>query len=308
MTNLKNVSASVRQRLLNRSRSDRRPFNELLQYYAMERFLYRLSRSSQADRFVLKGALMLRVWGSPESRPTMDIDMLGMTSNQEADIIARVKDILKVDVEEDGLVFDPDSIRSERIAEDADYEGTKIRFQYKLDSAQIRMQIDVGFGDVVYPGAEKAIFPTLLDFPAPNLLCYSRESAIAEKIEAAIKLGAINSRMKDFYDIWLLSRQFDFDGILLAEAISQTLCRRGTAPPPLIDAFTDAFISVKQTQWEAFRRRLGDDRIPDSFEEIVFQADAFLSPVLASLFSGKPTPAKWTAPFGWTINANPAFE
>ncbi|MEA1928069.1 MAG: nucleotidyl transferase AbiEii/AbiGii toxin family protein, partial [Candidatus Auribacterota bacterium] len=123
MKPLKNIPASVRQRLLNRARSDQRPFNELLQYYAMERFLYRLSQSAHADQFILKGALMLRVWRSPELRPTMDIDLLGRTNAEEANLVAQIRDILAVDVEEDGLVFNVDSIKTERITEDADYEG-----------------------------------------------------------------------------------------------------------------------------------------------------------------------------------------
>ena len=126
MTSPRNVPASVRQRLLNRAKIDNRPFNELLQYYAMERFLYRLSRSAHADRFILKGALMLRVWRSPEFRPTMDIDMLGKTSNEEASIIAQIQDILAVEVDADGLTFDPSSIQAERITEDANYKGIRI--------------------------------------------------------------------------------------------------------------------------------------------------------------------------------------
>jgi len=211
MKSPRNIPASVRQRILNRAKSDRRPFNELLQYYAMERFLYRLSQSTHADRFILKGALMLRVWRSPELRPTMDIDMLGRTSNREADIIAQIRDILSMDVEADGLAFDADSIQAERITEDADYEGIRIH------SARINMQVDIGFGDVVYPKPEKAELPTMLDSPAPRLLCYSRESSIAEKFETMVKLGVLNSRMKDFYDIWLLSRQFDFDDSISME-------------------------------------------------------------------------------------------
>ena len=217
MTSPRNVPASVRQRLLNRARSDRRPFNELLQYFAMERFLYRLSQSAHADRFVLKGALMLQVWRSPDIRPTMDIDLLGRTSNAEDDLMAQLRDILAVDVEPDGLAFDADSIRTERITEGANYEGIRIRFPGTLATARIHMQIDAGFGDVVYPAPEAADLPTMLDFPAPRLLCYSRESVIAEKLEATVKLGMLNSRMKDFYDIWLLSRQFDFNGPDLAQ-------------------------------------------------------------------------------------------
>ncbi|HPA47767.1 MAG TPA: nucleotidyl transferase AbiEii/AbiGii toxin family protein [bacterium] len=299
MTLPKNIPASVRQRLLNRAKSDRRPFNELLQYYAMERFLYRLSQSVHVDRFILKGALMLRVWRSPELRPTMDIDMLGITSNREADIVAQVQDILTVDVEPDGLAFDPASIRAERISEDADYEGIRIRFLTALGSARINMQIDIGFGDIVYPEPEKSDFPTMLNSPAPRLLCYSRESSIAEKFEAMVKLGMLNSRMKDFYDIWLLSRQFDFDGADLAEAVRLTFERRGTALPAKIDAFTELFIEAKQTQWAAFWKRLGEEHVPISFIEIAAAVDCFLSPIVAAFSSSKPKPTKWTAPGPW---------
>ena len=299
MKSPKNMPASVRQRLLNRARNDRRPFNELLQYYAMERFLYRLSQSVHIDRFILKGALMLRVWRSPEFRPTMDIDMLGKTSNKEADIVAQIQDILTVDVETDGLIFDSDSIQAERITENADYEGIRIRFLGVLGTARINMQIDIGFGDVVYPAPEKSNLPTMLNFPAPRLLCYSRESSIAEKFETMVKMGELNSRMKDFYDIWLLSRQFDFDGANLTEAIRLTFKRRGTALPAEIDAFTETFIEAKQTQWTAFRKRLQQDHVPASFREIMASVDRFLSPIVAVIFSGKPSPTNWTAPGTW---------
>ena len=300
MTSPKNISASVRQRLLNRAKSDRRPFNELLQYYAMERFLYRLSQSVHVDRFILKGALMLRVWRSPKLRPTMDIDMLGITSNQEVDIAAQVQDILTVDVETDGLAFDPASIEAERITEDADYEGTRIRFLGVLGSARINMQIDIGFGDIVYPEPKKSDLPTMLNSPAPRLLCYSRESSIAEKFEAMVTFGMLNSRMKDFYDIWLLSRQFDFDGQRLTKAIRLTFERRGTALPVEIDAFTELFIEAKQIQWAAFRKRLGQDSVPVSFKEIAASVASFLLPIVAVFSSGKQTPSNWTAPGPWS--------
>ena len=300
MTSPRNVPASVRQRLLNRARSDRRPFNDLLQYFAMERFLYRLSQSAHTDRFVLKGALMLRVWQSPEPRPTMDIDLLGRTRTEEAGVLAQVRDILSVDVEADGLAFNPASIRTERITEGADYEGIRTRFQGALGTARIHMQIDIGFGDVVYPEPEASTLPTMLDFPAPRLLCYSRESAIAEKLEAMVKLGMLNSRMKDFYDIWLLSRQFDFNGPELAQAIRLTFERRGTALPSEVEAFTPSFVDDKQTQWAAFRNRLQQDHVPASFAEIAASLGQFLSPVVAALSSGDPGPTHWTATGPWT--------
>lgn len=296
---LKNTSASVRQRLLDRAKRDRRPFNELLQYYAMERFLYRLSRSPHASHFVLKGALMLRVWRAPEFRPTMDIDLLGQTRNEEVNVLTQIRDVLAVEVDPDGLVFDRDSVRTERIAEDAVYQGIRARFLATLDSARISMQIDIGFGDVVYPEPEEADLPVLLDFPVPRLRCYSRESAIAEKFEAMVKLGELNSRMKDFYDLWLLSRQFDFDGSRLAEAIKLTFNHRGTPISEMVPAFTKAFATAKQAQWAAFHKRLQHDNAPLSFANVVTLVDEFLSPVVSSIVTSTKTPARWTASGSW---------
>jgi hypothetical protein len=294
-----NIQASIRQRLLNLARLDKRPFNELLQYYAMERFLYRLSRSKHADSFILKGALMLRVWRSPKLRPTMDIDMLGKMKNVEADIVALIREIMNVEVEDDGLRFDPDSIRAEQIMEETEYEGARIRFRGKLDTARVIIQVDIGFGDIVYPGPEESELPTMLDFPAPRLLCYSRESSIAEKFETMARLGGLNSRMKDFYDIWLLTRQFDFNGAIMAEAIRLTLERRGTSLPSDIEAFSKAFLNTKQVQWAAFRKRLQQDHIPVSFQDIVSGVKDFIAPLLSEPSKGRLKNMHWTAPGPW---------
>ena len=283
MKPLKNVPASVRQRLLNRSRSEKRPFNELLQYYAMERFLYRLSQSEHREKFILKGALMLRAWRAPEFRPTKDIDMLGITSNDESRIVQQIREIIAVDVEPDGLRFDAESMESERITEDADYVGVRVTFLCYLGSAKINMQVEVGFGDIVHPGPEELYLPTMLDYPQPRLLGYSRESVIAEKFEAMVKLGDLNSRMKDFYDIWLLSRQFEFDTGRLADAIRLTFQKRGTEIPDDLDAFDRGFADAKQVQWVAFRRRLGQDHVPKSFHEIVSVVREFLAPVVVTI-------------------------
>ena len=296
----RNVAASVRQRLLNRARSGGRPFAELLQYFAMERFLYRLSVSEHVEQFILKGALMLRVWRSPEVRPTIDIDLLGRRRNDEAGVVSQIRDIVSLDVPPDGLAFDPASIRTERITEGAEYEGIRVRFQGALGTARIHMQIDVGSGDVVYPGPETAELPAMLDFPAPQVLCYSRASTVAEKLEAMVKLGILNSRMKDFYDIWLLSRQFDFDGPELAQAVRLTFERRGTVLPRVIEAFTRSFADDKQVQWSAFRNRLQQEHVPPSFADIAAATGEFLSPVVAALGSGDPPPNHWTASGPWT--------
>ncbi len=168
-----------------------------------------------------------------------------------------------------------------------------------LDSARVHMQIDIGFGDVIYPEAEESDLPTMLDDPAPRLLCDSRESAIAEKFEAMVKLGELNSRMKDFYDIWLLSRQFDFGGENLAEAIRLTFNSRGTPFPDVIIAFTEVFVEAKQTQWAAFHKRLRQDHVPASFSEVVISVRDFIGPIAAALSSSKAAPHRWTAPGPW---------
>lgn len=272
----KNIGASIRQRLLNKAREDKRPFNELLQYYAMERFLYRLSISQYKDRFILKGALMLRVWDSPQVRPTMDIDLLGRTSNEEARIAAQIREILTAEVEPDGLDFLIDSVHTELITEEADYKGIRVLFKGFLDTARINMQIDIGFGDIILPEPERLTFPVILDSPSPILLCYSKESAIAEKFHAIVKLGMINSRMKDFYDIWLLSRQFTFDRDTLNKAIKLTFAERMTQMPDTIIAFTDEFCAAKQIQWTAFRKRIGQDFVPENLKEVVSELRIFL--------------------------------
>lgn len=242
---------------------------------------------------------MLRAWDSPDIRPTMDIDMLGRTSNEEASIIAQIREILSMEIAPDGLVFDPDSIRAERIKEDADYEGIRVRFTGTLDSARVHMQIDIGFGDIVHPEPELLDLSTILDSPVPRVFCYSRESVIAEKFEAMVKLGELNSRMKDFYDIWLLSRHFDFEGATLAEAIRLTFEHRGTALPTDSEVFSQTFIDAKQIQWSAFHKRLGQEHVPVLFSEVVAAVNIFLGPITAALISGTSISSNWKAPGPW---------
>lgn len=200
----RDVGASVRQRLLNRSRAEDRPFQELLQYFAMERFLYRLAKSAYADRFILKGALLLTAWRAPLSRPTMDIDLAGQTNNQ----LDRIKEIVgamcEIEVDPDGIEFNRAAIEVSRIKEDADYEGVRVQFHATLAKARIPMQLDIGFGDVITPRPTEIEYPTLLNFPAPVVRAYPRETVVAEKLEALTALGLLNSRIEDFYDLALL--------------------------------------------------------------------------------------------------------
>jgi len=297
---LRNVAASVHQRLLNQARATNRPFSELLQYFAMERFLYRLSKSPHAETFILKGALMLTVWEAPISRPTLDIDVLGQTDNEVATVVGLVQEVCRQEVEPDGLVFDPTSAKGENITEDVDYHGVRVRFLGSLGRARISMQFDVGFGDVVFPSVESIDYPTILDLPVPRLSGYSRESTVAEKLEAMTKLGLLNSRMKDFFDIWLLSQQFDFDGETLAGAVVTTFATRGTDIPSLPMAMTTAMTNdaSKITQWQGFIRRNRLSNVPD-FGVVVDAIGEFLLPVLEVLATGNSFKGTWKAPGPW---------
>ncbi|MDD3645673.1 MAG: nucleotidyl transferase AbiEii/AbiGii toxin family protein [Bacteroidales bacterium] len=299
MKHIKNISASVRQQLLKQSRQDKRPFSELLQYYAMERFLFRLSNSIHAKQFILKGAYLLKIWKVSEFRGTMDIDLLGRASNELTTIINQIQEILEVDVADDGISFYSDSIQVERIAEDADYHGVRVRFIGILDTAKIYMQIDIGFDDVIHPSPKLLELPVLLDFPVPRLLCYSRESVIAEKFQAIVKLGAINSRMKDFYDIWHLCRQFNFEGQKLANAIRLTFQKRGTSISTKIYAFEESFIVDKQKLWSAFCNRLAQEHLPESFEEIILVIKTFLVPIITKLSQNESISLSWQACGPW---------
>ena len=301
---LKNVAASARQRLLNLARESSRPFDELLQYYAMERFLYRLSRSRHRDKVVLKGALMFVVWKAPRSRATRDIDLLGRTKNAVENLVAMVKEVCAIEVEPDGMSFLASSVEGQRIKEDADYAGVRVRFLGKLGQAKAAMQIDFGFGDTISPEPGDIDYPTILDMPAPKLRGYPRETVVAEKFEAMTKLGLLNSRMKDFYDLWLLSEQFDFDGKALGEAIRKTFANRKTELTDAPVALTDEFAkdAGKIAQWRAFTRRTKIEAAPKELVDVVAALRKFLPPIAAAVRDGKVDAMQWKAAGPWGGN------
>lgn len=295
------TAASVRQRLLNIARGNNRPFNEVLQYFAMERFLYRLGKSDHGRKFILKGALMLVVWEAPLARSTKDIDLLGRLNNTIEDVVDAIKAACSQEVIPDGLLFDEKSVAGQRITENADYEGVRVRFRGTLGSARITMQVDVGFGDAIVPGPAEVNYPTLLNLPAPRLLGYSQESATAEKFETMVKLGILNSRMRDFFDIWLLSRQFEFNGQTLSDAIRETFTRRGTeisvSPIALTKAFSDD--PGKMMQWRAFVRKSRIPAIPESLGDAVAHIALFLGPMTEALSRKNPFFGNWHPPGPW---------
>lgn len=245
---------------------------------------------------------MFNVWRAPASRPTRDIDLLGYSENSTDSLAEVMRDVCRQGVEADGLEFDADSVAAIAIREDADYEGVRVTFRGALGNARISMQIDVGFGDIVSPGAEATDYPTILDHPAPQLLGYSRESAVAEKFEAMVKLGLLNSRMKDFYDIWLLSQRFDFVGAKLASAIDLTFARRGTTVTAEPTAFSSAFATdpTKAAQWQAFLRKSRLSDAPRDLVTVVAAISEFLSEPAAAVNESRPFKQTWRAPGPWT--------
>jgi len=299
--NIKNIAASVHQRLLGKARESARPFNEFLQHFAIERFIYRLSRSPQADRFTLKGALLFSAWSGPGSRPTMDIDLLGRIDNSLEVIVAAMKEACEMEVEADGMSFQAETVTAARITEDAEYEGVRVRVQGSLGNARVSLQVDIGFGDVIVPGPIKVAYPTLLDFPAPQLNGYTMETTIAEKFQAMVKLGILNSRMKDFYDVWLLSHLFDFKGEMLAEALEKTFKNRNTPIPITPTVFTSTFVedADKQVQWRGFIRKAKLADAPEVFEDVVAAVKVFLEPLVASLAGRRMFHGTWNAPGPW---------
>lgn len=296
-----NLAVSVHQRLLNKARESSRPFNELLQYFAIERFIYRLSKSPHADQFILKGALMFSAWCGPASRPTMDIDLLGKIDNQLDTITTVMRNACLTDVEPDGIYFNAETVQAVRITEDAEYEGIRVRVHGSLGKARVSIQIDIGFGDVIVPNAGTVSYPVILDFPAPVLKGYTMESTIAEKFQAMVKLGVLNSRMKDFYDIWFLSRTFNFKGEILSEAIEKTFEKRNT--PVNIEAalFDPLFGSDrdKNAQWRSFIRKAKLIGAPETFEAIVAAVKYFLEPIAAAIVEQRSFNSIWTAPGPW---------
>jgi hypothetical protein len=287
--------------LLNLARERNEEFQNVLTRYAMERLLYRLGESRHRSRFTLKGAMLFSIWSGEQHRATWDIDLLGKGQNS----IEHLEDVFREicrEQTEDGIEFLEDTVRGRRIREDQDYEGVRIQLTATLDKAIIPVQVDIGFGDVITPAPVTVSFPTLLDFPAPSLRAYPRETVIAEKFHAFVLLGMTNSRMKDFYDVWSLSRLFEFDGAILSRAIKETFRRRGTplpVEPPL--ALTSDFSqdSAKQTQWKAFLRKGRLEVDGKTFSEIIDALRGFLMPTMLAAARNESFEMIWSPQSDW---------
>jgi predicted nucleotidyltransferase component of viral defense system len=277
---IKNISASVKERLKNISTQTGKEYQSVLRQYTQERFLYRLSKSIYSDNLILKGALLFIAHDISRTRPTKDIDFLGTSVSNEKDEIAEIiKVILNISCE-DGLRFEVGSVESENIVEDGDYHGVRIKFNTYLENSRERIQIDIGFGDKITGGPIEIDFPTLLDFPAPHLKVYSIESAVAEKFEAIVSLHLETSRMKDFYDILFFTERHEFKMDLLREAILTTFNHRNTNIELRKNIFDDKFKSDEKLQkyWNAFleRNKLTAEK---NFSEVVDRINSFIEPI-----------------------------
>ncbi len=299
----KNPGASIRARLGELARRKGVELQLLLSEFAIERLLYRLGASPYAERFVLKGATLFKLWSDERRRATWDLDLLGIGASGVADVAAVIRNLCEMP-SDDAITFLADSVRGEEIRIPDEYAGVRVRLDARLDAARIPVQIDVGFGDAVVPAPRREAYPTLLDHEAPRILVYPREAVVAEKLEAIVSLGMTNSRMKDFYDLHRLASTTAFDGTILTAAIRATFYRRRVALPtgePL--AFSAGFFSApeRRTQWRAFLRR---GRLPGPLEasELIDGLRRFVIPILEALARGNRFAARWPTGGPWIID------
>ena len=299
----KNIAVSVSDRLKRIARDSGADAMRILIRYANERFLYRLSQSVYCDRFILKGATLFTVWMDAPHRPTRDLDFLAHGDNSPENMKIVFQEVCQAEVEDDGLVFQPETLNVEPRRDEEAYPGLHVDIIAALASARIPLQIDLGFGDVITPQPVQVEIPVLLtDFPKPQLRTYPRETVVAEKLEAMVSLGITNSRMKDYYDVWYLSQNFAFDGETLSAAIKATFNRRGTALPEDVPlALTDTFASAaaKRVQWIAFLRRSGLANTGLELHTVNTVLRTFLIPVLQAAHTSTNTWWEWAMRGPW---------
>jgi predicted nucleotidyltransferase component of viral defense system len=298
----KNPAASIRARLLALAQSKGQDYQRVLGRYAIERFLYRLGSSTYRDRFAIKGATLFTLWTGDTHRPTKDLDLLGWGSSAILEVEETIRAICKVEGD-DGILFDGESVEGARIKEEDEYEGVRVKFHAVLAGARIPMQVDIGFGDAVYPEPEFASFPVLLPMEPPVIRAYPREAAIAEKLNAMVVLDIRNSRMKDFYDIWFMANTWTFEMAILRDAIHTSFERRGVGIPQDVPfALTEEFLGdpQKTRQWNAFVSRLYPGSASPSLEEVGVLLRAFLLPCILSVSAAESAARYWTPSLHWS--------
>jgi len=298
----KNISASILSLLRNQSDELNRPFAEVLQYYAMERFLYRLSKTKYADKFILKGGLLFYAWNLSLRRPTRDIDFRGYVSSSRETLIKIMKDVIAQPMPEDGIVFDLDSVLVEETQIDADYQGVRIKITTLLQRIRIHLQIDIGFSDELTSKAVLIEYPNILpNFKHVPMKGYPKEVVIAEKFHAMVRHGDLNSRMKDYYDIWLLIETFEFDGASVQKAIENTFKKRDTElPREKPSALADEYIRANENRWSNFLRKMEieTEQIPD-LEKVMEKIWSFLEHLLQAASEKSTSSLNWIPQTGW---------
>ena len=298
------LAQSVHTRLVRHAQSLGVDVNLVLTRFATERLLYRLSRSPHAERFVLKGALLMLVWFGEAVRPTRDADLLGSGDLSDEALVDIFRDVCAVKVEPDAMTYLQDSIRLAAIRAEDVYGGRRLTLIAQLGSARLRVQIDVGLGDAVSPPPEWLDYPSLLDLPRPRLRAYRRETVIAEKVRAMVVLGTKNSRLRDFFDVYMLAKSHPFNGELLVGAMQATFERRRTAiPEELPVALTSEFAAMreKQTQWRAFLRKNGLGSAPSEFGQVTKSLAEFLGPVINAAGDEAPLAKTWKPGGPWKL-------
>ena len=292
---------SIRRRLRNELRARGEDVTLGLTRYAVERFLYRLGRSSHRERFVLKGATLFAIWGTAY-RPTRDVDFTGYGSSDPQDVIAAFHEICNTADDVDQLIFDLATITAEPIRDGSEYDGLRVRIRARLGESDIPIQVDVGFGNAIVPGPEEKEYRTILGDPPPRILAYPPESVVAEKTHAMVVLGQRNSRFKDFYDIYAMAGAFRFERTILGQALKATFDRRRTpVQAELPEALAAPFYSdeSRASQWRAYVTRNGLSDAPADFAQVGDRIVAFLRPIWADLGSGSVTAGDWQGAGPW---------
>ncbi|MES2598998.1 MAG: nucleotidyl transferase AbiEii/AbiGii toxin family protein [Verrucomicrobiota bacterium] len=302
----KNVAASVRARLLKVMNEKGQDYNSLLVRYAIERLLYRLAASEYRSRFVLKGAMLFTAWQPVPHRVTKDVDLLGFGESTPEALIAIFAEICTQPVEDDGVIFDPASVQAEPIRAEEAYVGVRVTLHGQLGVARLHVQVDVGFGDGVAVEPVMLRIPSLIEMPAPEVRAYRMETSIAEKFEASVSLGLLNTRMKDYFDLWHLARNFTFDGQSLRDSIHATFHRRQTplptTPPP---GLTNDFSAdtPRQALWQAFYKKSVRTQPVPTLQEVVSFVQIFIVPPAIAAAQDQPFTQHWPPGGPWLPQA-----
>jgi predicted nucleotidyltransferase component of viral defense system len=297
----KNLAESVLQRLKNHAKTTHRRTDELLRYFAIERFLYRLSLSQHSSKFFLKGGLTLKAWEISNHRTTLDIDLLGKTQNSLQNIRGIITDICNCEVALDGINYETTSIKLKEMQVNGEYHGVRVLFAANMNSAKIPMQLDIGFSDLIFPEPLEIAYPSILDFPAPKLKGYTPESVIAEKFEAMMKLGLVNTRMKDFFDVWILSQQLSFIGEFLQSAIKTTFEKRQTLLNALPDSINEVFYAdlIHQTRWKQFLKNIENEEKNIELSKVINEIKEFLQPIVIASMNKQIFSKTWSYEQKW---------